>query len=521
MIEACNTPLHRSNMTSSAQVNRLSGRVMRCTVRQTTRTKRYAALWVKGSQVAKQLDEKVNHYKQYALAWCAMMRCLDTAQQMGNNSMSLLLIPFVVFAAHRYIYYIQKTLEYVRKWCDTVDVNEETLVPRIKEVKQMTRISWFTNDSECERKTKFTREQLYKIVELMELDEYVRVVHTNEPLKWYKFHREELVLYMLTKFRTGNSHAQMHDNISHSDQRRWSYGYKFIVRHVIHKFRHIILLDGLNHASNVVDKCARIMRKKIQAGRMIPHPTDPSLGLIWYDGRTFTSTEDPLYNIFGLFDCKEFLVCRPGSGPNYGPGRDSRNRNLDWYLIQRAFYNGNKRKHSVKVFSVVLPNGLSFVAQPVSGRRNDTRAAQICNIEGRLVSINQHLGHVNPNSFYKIYGDKGFAGGWQTLVTPRRETPNAQFTEQELIDIKAMKGIRQAVEFSYCKVRKQWGLVTSGADLFMLRNDAMHVYEQIHAMFFFSNLHTCFSGSSVGKTLGMIPPSVDDYVRGAFDVPQM
>ena len=61
----------------------------------------------------------------------------------------------------------------------------------------------------------------------------------------YKFHREELLIYMLIKMKDGLRHTVMADKIVGGDSRRWSAGYNFIVHHIDKRYEHLIGPNGL------------------------------------------------------------------------------------------------------------------------------------------------------------------------------------------------------------------------------------------------------------------------------------
>jgi hypothetical protein len=60
--------------------------------------------------------------------------------------------------------------------------------------------------------------------------------------------------------------------------------------------------------------------------------------------------------VFGFIDNTMNSTCRPGGGP----ARDGTNAPRNDPLIQRAWYNGWKKLHSMKWQTVDLPNGMDF-----------------------------------------------------------------------------------------------------------------------------------------------------------------
>jgi hypothetical protein len=94
---------------------------------------------------------------------------------------------------------------------------------------QWNRIESFQNDNEANSKTNFSKIELHDLVERFGMEDSVRVPITNST-SCYLFNREELLIYTLIKMKTGGCHTHFVEYITHSDSRRWTYGYKYIVR---------------------------------------------------------------------------------------------------------------------------------------------------------------------------------------------------------------------------------------------------------------------------------------------------
>jgi hypothetical protein len=96
----------------------------------------------------------------------------------------------------------------------------------------------FANDDECEAKTRFTKEAITSIVNALHLPEVVRLYYA--PPRYYKFNVETLVIYMLRKTSTARTHCDLCDNEFGGADRRWGYGYKWIVKTFDTSFAHLI-----------------------------------------------------------------------------------------------------------------------------------------------------------------------------------------------------------------------------------------------------------------------------------------
>jgi hypothetical protein len=74
------------------------------------------------------------------------------------------------------------------------------------------------------------------------------------------------------------------------------------------------------------------------------------------------------FRVFGFYDCTVIGTARPAGGPSDGgPNAPRHSRH-----IQRAFYNGWKKKHGIKYLSFELPNGICMgLYGPMSFRHSD------------------------------------------------------------------------------------------------------------------------------------------------------
>jgi hypothetical protein len=105
---------------------------------------------------------------------------------------------------------------------------EEENEASYKHPKRWQRIEDFQNDDEANNRTNLTTSELRELVEHFGMEDIVRVPIPNNTSR-YTFNREELLIYALIKTKKGATHTHMADCITHSDARRWSYGYKFFV----------------------------------------------------------------------------------------------------------------------------------------------------------------------------------------------------------------------------------------------------------------------------------------------------
>ena len=120
--------------------------------------------------------------------------------------------------------------------------------------------------------------------------------------------------------------------------------------------------------------------------------------------------EDGDFNVFGLVDCTVYEFCRPGSGPDkpYDSGAPKRRDN--WYIKQRAFYDGYHKgmEACCKILTICLPNGLTVCMYgPTSGRQEDKTLFHLSELDNYLRDLCETN---HDGDLYCIYGDKVFAG---------------------------------------------------------------------------------------------------------------
>jgi hypothetical protein len=106
----------------------------------------------------------------------------------------------------------------------------DEIAPVIRTAPRFRRIANFGDDNQAKCWTNFTKSELVFMNENFDLDEdvFTQAGKQNEDAHYYKFHREELLIFVLVKMKDGASNSQMADKILGGDSRRWSSGYKYI-----------------------------------------------------------------------------------------------------------------------------------------------------------------------------------------------------------------------------------------------------------------------------------------------------
>ena len=185
-------------------------------------------------------------------------------------------------------------------------------------------------------------------------------------------HQEEMLMHFLMKNEWGKSHAEMCDHVTQGrSPTRMFHGCEFMSFHLDHRHQDLIGPVGLEKWSNDMPMFAEKIRSKTQKNKC------------WWDNNSQQHVQEPCgvhfapgnFSVCGFVDCKDFKMCRPGSGPSCDPFHHvGARRHPNWCPQQRAFFGGHHRQHGVKALSFSSPNG-SFAAcfGPCSARGHDTR----------------------------------------------------------------------------------------------------------------------------------------------------
>jgi hypothetical protein len=190
----------------------------------------------------------------------------------------------------------------------------------------------FSNDDECEAKTRFTKDAITTIVNAFinaaNVPDEVYLYYALPSLRYYKFKVESLVIYMLRKMSTARTHCDLCQTEFGGADRRWGYGYNWIVKKFDTAFARWIGPQGLGVWATKFPEFAEHIRKYVQRDkeRTDRHGNQVILGMPL---QRFGPGE---FNVFSVVDCTVYEVCRPGSGPannNNGAGRRQ-----GWYIKQ-------------------------------------------------------------------------------------------------------------------------------------------------------------------------------------------
>ena len=146
-----------------------------------------------------------------------------------------------------------------------------------------------------------------------------------------------------------------------------------------------------------------------------------------------------------------YRSCAPFSGPRGDYAGAARKEVYD--EAQRALYTGYKKFHGLKLQTVLLPNGLSFVFGSMSCRRSDAGMLRTSGLNAFLVFIQMGLFMLATGApvVYAFFGDTAFNIGALACVVSyyRAFGAGAQLNDEEKRCNAAIKGARNTIEKNY------------------------------------------------------------------------
>jgi hypothetical protein len=363
------------------------------------------------------------------------------------------------------------------------------------------RIDDFMSPDQAKIETGFTKDELRLLIDLFALPLQILVPRPDG--KTLTFHREELLIFTLCHLKEGDSIVGTVSRVvGGRSEARWGYGYKWMIHYLDQRYHPILSHEGLERWVTHFPMFAEKIRVMLEKDKRHVDPETYQVEI--EDGVYFPPGT---FSVVGVVDCKEYHCLRPHSGPagNY-PGAM---RRPHWYEIQRAFYTGRKKKHALKVISFCLPNGITAALYgPTSARRHDTTLLAWSGIDHFLTQI--QLGQQHS---YAFYGDSAFQGPWTNIRTRHKATELHPLTQQEEDENKAMKKVRESIEWEYGSNTVLWKLA-SNKHRFKLETDPQVVMAQVRVMQLLTNCYTCLHGSNISSryTFDCPPPSLQSYL---------
>jgi hypothetical protein len=373
----------------------------------------------------------------------------------------------------------------------------------------------YINDDQALQDTRCTKVQLRELLLLFDLDEcvYVPQDRHNPFGRKYWFHREALIIYMLKRMHSRQTHKDISDNDvkfggAHS---RWTVGYRWIVMYIDNKFAHLIDQRALQMWVGQFPRFARVIydyvRREKTRQDAAGNPYVLSLT------HPFAPTRDN-FNICSFMDCSTYEVCRVGSGP---VSDEDGARRPTAYNEQRAFYGGHKKVHGIKVLTLFLPNGLTgCVYGPCSVRENDPTLLRWSGLDNAIRQVCEM--RFGPGHVYASYADSIFHGSYYCVRTRHRPIPalGIALTPGMRQENAVMKSARESIELGYGFACQMFPLLKV-REYMKLRADHDLCLAQVRVVHLLSNCVTCMRrGNTVTgqRMFACDPPSLDEYITG-------
>lgn len=220
------------------------------------------------------------------------------------------------------------------------------LPPRIH-IRHISRTIDSFTECECWIKFRTKKQDLHRLRRAFRFD-YDNIRSDNG----CKFTGEEILLIGLRRFSSSDDLEKSFHQDFGREYSQISRAFSIYVRHMLH--HHLYLLtNNLAYWKRYFFYFAECVRKKLATKCQLIFPPGT-------------------YRVSLFHDCTVMYTTRPGGGPRAG-GADALRHHP---YVQRAYYNGYKKAHGVKMFTGEAPNGMcAFLYGPMSYRRSDTEMA--------------------------------------------------------------------------------------------------------------------------------------------------
>ena len=189
----------------------------------------------------------------------------------------------------------------------------------------------------------------------------------------------------------------MVDDIFGGYYNRWSFGWPAIIRYLDRRYQNILGTQGILRFRDDFPRFFEAIQRYVQKPKW--HWTVDGRRW-WSPGLAFS----PIH-LLGFIDCSIYRTNCPFAGPDGDYEGAPRKRR--WAVAQRAFLTGHRSRRGIKIQSVFMPNGISFIYGPVSARRHDASGgASVQDMSG----LNHFLGCIqrgraNLTPPYVLLGD--------------------------------------------------------------------------------------------------------------------
>jgi hypothetical protein len=211
---------------------------------------------------------------------------------------------------------------------------------------------------------------------------------------------------------------------------------------------------------------------------------------------------DSSLRVVGFIDNTIIGSNAPGGGPTVD-GEDAPRNDP---LIQRAFYQGWKKLHGIKLQFVVVPNGMiADMYGPVSCRHHDLWVLAKSHLGARIVD--EQRDQIQSEG-YCVYGDSAY---WPAPgILRRHEYVHRDLTAREVLENRAMASARVEIEHVNKDLKTLFAFIDYKKDLKL--RECAYIREMLVTAVLFTNCITCLNGCQSGRRFKMLPPELEEYL---------
>jgi hypothetical protein len=400
----------------------------------------------------------------------------------------------------------------------------EEILPKMQKAPRQLRISDFS-DTAARNLTRFNVHELLTLFDQFGFEQYAAEFNDtpdmmipiptghvrNHTQCRYLIHAEELFLFTMIKVAHGFDNAYMVNNIFGGHISRWSHAYRWAIMYLDHRYASVLSHAGLLRFVDQFPVFNAAIEKECQRTKKRELVTPDENGNTWIEVPGLLHLP---FDIVGFINDSIDRCSTPMSGPRGDYAGAA--RKAEYEDAQQAFYTGYKKIHGIKVETIHLPNGMSFLFGPVSARHNDAGLLQMSNVDNYLAAIQDGKFTVatadGPQSVtYSVLGDSAFNFGLQCVQSYFTPLGGAELTEAEIGCNFHMKSARMSIEHSYGQLSNLFKICHC-KDEIKLGKKNPYALEQLRVCHLLQNCHACFSGSSTSNKFLVPPPTINEYL---------
>jgi len=315
----------------------------------------------------------------------------------------------------------------------------------------------------------------------------------------YRFHPEELFLFMMTRCRLGLTNKAMVNLIFGGDATRWTFGFPEMLRYLKRRYKNILESQGLLRYLKQFPAFHEAISSFVCKPK-IHHEND---------GRTWMSPglNTLPWPLFGFIDGSNTRTNVPFSGPAFdGHGSP---RKLWYKWGNRATYTRFKMIHGIGGQSFLLPNGITFLYGPTSCRVVDITRLRMSNLDQFLREVQRD----EPDE-YSLLGDSPYGARWLRCIRSyiRSDRNGPPLTFYQLLCNYEFHNARQRIEFWFGDRNNIFKIMTDPSN-FRLGKRHPYAVEQYWVCHLLTNIYNCLNGNKTSKCFGCSPPQLEEYLR--------